>query len=127
MGADIHLFVEKKINDKWVMLYNYDMDHSTPTSLRNYDRFAALAGVRGEGPEPRGLPEDVSSAVWYFYQDWGTDTHSASWLPLSEAARIWLETDYDPDSFAKKWPEYHYFNVEGDDIRDYRVVFWFDN
>ena len=123
MGCDIHIAVEKKVGDKWVMRDR--LHYTKPSTNRNYPRFAALAGVRGDGPDPRGLPEDIGESTRLYRDEWGSDGHSDSWLPLKEACRAWLETDWQPDDFARKYPECHYFDVE--DQGEYRVVFWFDN
>ena len=151
MGCDIHLVLEKRDGGKWVGVDTFTSHHrsrptrddimdgfSSPTARsRNYDRFAALAGVRGDGPEARGLPPDLSDTTALLASEWGDDGHSHSWLPLNEAARIFLETEWVPpgkelSESIKKYPEEHYFNVDrleagGGDDDNYRVVFWFDN
>jgi len=136
MGCDIHGSIEKRVNGKWVMVNRMDLKARS----RNYDRFARLAGVRGDGPEPRGVPEDVSDSTLLHIDEWGTDGHSHSWLPLHEAARIFLETEYTGSlsDFIKEYPMDHYFDVSqfeqkctccGQPIPngEYRLVFWFDN
>lgn len=146
MGCDIHLVLEKRHGDKWVGVDTFTsfqrqyasgepMDgFSMPIARsRNYERFAALAGVRGSGAEARGLPDDASDTTRLMSEEWGVDGHSHSWLPLTDAAKVWAATErYDVSDFAKTYPESHYFNVdcsEGsrNDAADYRVVFWFDN
>lgn len=126
MGCDIHLYVEIKHNGKWVMVNEID----GPGRDRNYRRFAALAGVRGEGPAPRGLPEDASESVRFHAEDCGEDGHSHSWLPMSEAIPIFAATEHlgtkDAEA-AARWPAYHYFRIEDDKVDDFRIVFWFDN
>ena len=88
--------------------YNYDKMFSHPLYVgRNYDLFAILADVRngigfagvstGEGfvpiREPRGLPDDVTSAVNLDSDEWGSDGHSHSWLSLSEIMNYdWNQT-----------------------------------
>lgn len=138
MGCDIHLVLERK-NDagKWVGVdtFNshasaYGESHSVPVARsRNYERFAALAGVRGDGPEPRGLPSDASDTTRLLAtDDWGADGHSHSHLPLGEAAKIFLQTEFKKPqrtSLAMTDPAYHYFGVDPAD--GYRIVFWFDN
>lgn len=127
MGCDIHIATEKRVDDKWVMVTRAFWN--TAARTRNYHRFAALAGVRGDGPPPRGLPDDISDSTRLFRDEWGDDGHSDSWLPLHDAARLWLETERgEVNDFMRKWPESHYFDVELESYPGvYRVVFWFDN
>lgn len=76
---------------------------------RNYDEFAVLADVRnGYGfagcdtgdaikpiAMPKGLPEDVSSAIKKESDRWGCDGHSHSWLTAKEIK------DYDAEGTQK--------------------------
>jgi hypothetical protein len=69
-----------------------------PIVRRNYDLFAILANVRngrgfagvptGSGFEPvapnRGIPDDVDPRIKRYYDGWGSDAHSATWLTLAE-------------------------------------------
>ncbi len=108
MGADIHLFIERKrsINgvEKWVnndhWLYNpyykeEDPDGESKMKLvsaydgRNYDLFGILANVRNYSDngcicKPKGLPEDVSDIVKAESEMWGGDGHSHSYFTLRE-------------------------------------------
>ena len=144
MGCDIHMVVELRVGSKWIGVNGMhhvtthkrredDLGFAIPiASTRNYQRFARLAGVRGDGPEPKGLPEDISDLTRLEVEGWDGDGHSHSWLPLKEAARIWLETDrydneVDPESYEAKFPASHFFGVDDSRADDYRVVFWFDN
>lgn len=131
MGCDIHGVVERKYNGKWVA-YKI-LRYPDVARERNYDRFAALAGVRGDGPEPKGLPIDLSDTTAMLADDWAGAGHSHSWLPLKEAAAIMAATQWvsaedraQGRDFYKKYPESHYFDVDGD-ASNYRFVFWFDN
>lgn len=82
----------------------------------------------GDGPEPRGLPDDASDTALTFADDWGSDGHSHSWLPLDEAAAIYLATEFNPSNFAQQYPASEFFGVDRpDDEDEYRLVFWFDN
>ncbi len=149
MGCDIHLVLEKKHGKKWVgidtfaghqqpkwMVAKGMSGYSSPIAReRNYERFAALANVRGPGPKPRGLPKDASDTTKLMVERWGGDGHSHSWLPLAEAANIFDKTNGPQDSdddFVSKYPTSHFFGVDvsegsNEKISDYRVVFWFDN
>lgn len=144
MGCDIHIVLERRVDGAWLGLSAF---HSVTThkrrddglgfafpvaTSRNYHRFAALAGVRGDGPAPRGAPDDISGLARFEIGRWGDDGHSHSWLPLKDAARIFLETtNYDGsvnfESYEAKYPECYFFGVEDDDLDAYRLVFWFDN
>ncbi|MCI0665666.1 MAG: hypothetical protein L0220_31805 [Acidobacteria bacterium] len=114
MGCDIHIFVEKKVDGKWVSAdkwtpYPYaDEEGETRKewvdsddliySDRNYDLFGILANVRngwgaagsdtGDGFKPiampKGLPSDVSTKVKAESDAWGDDSHSHSWITLEE-------------------------------------------
>lgn len=147
MGCDIHLVLEKCHGDKWIAVDTFTPFHrqyaakdeamdgwSAPIArCRNYERFAALAGVRGNGPAPLGVPEDASDTARFFIEKWNCDGHSHSWLPLDTAAGVWAATERNELSdFAKQYPDSHYFNVDcsegsGNEMGDYRVIFWFDN
>lgn len=56
MGCDIHCYIEFKEpgNNGW-----NPFGGKTYVG-RNYAMFAALAGVRGDGPPAKGLPEDIA-------------------------------------------------------------------
>lgn len=171
MGADIHMYIEKRTsNGDWACVRNLNETlHSKSLSVlarassamndgfhaywnlrsRNYALFAALAGVRGDGPEPRGLPEDVSQLIEDEYEGWRGDAHSVSWYLASDFVRIY-ESVTTPELLPDDEPlsEYviarmeHgdrravemflidkvslYMNDE-DSVNDYRFVFWFDN
>lgn len=141
MGCDIHMVLERKFGLRWIAMDTfkgheaaYGKGWNSPAATsRNYARFAALAGVRGDGPQARGLPADISDTTAMLFEDWEPDAHSMSWLPLDEAAKIFLATDHNvqPEEFRSKYPQSHYFGVDESDDRNkhikYRVVFWFDN
>jgi len=125
MGCDIHGWVEKKVDGKWIGI------QELKNTDRNYKRFAALAGVRDyektSDAEPKGIPDDLSETVAYHIKQFGIDGHSHSHLPLYEAAEIFLKTEGNPTEFERLYPVYHYFEIEDTDIANYRLVFWFDN
>jgi hypothetical protein len=134
MGCDIHMVLERKVEGVgWVGIHNfpyYRMHKGAscfpPALVRNYERFAALAGVRGDGPAPRGIPEDVSTLSRDEIDRWGPDGHSHSWLPIDAAAQIFLCTAGESDEFANKYPSNHFFDVDSEQGA-HRIVFWFDN
>lgn len=130
MTTDIHGWVEAKIGDKWVAITELYADG------RNYERFAALAGVRGEGPEPKGIPNDISDTVKYWIDVWGGDGHSHTWFPIKEAAKIFLNTkgrSLGVDDYGNHIEAL--FNIDvntlkcnfGVSKKNIRLVIWFDN
>lgn len=118
MGCDIHGWVEKKVNDKWIG-YRELEDRS-----RFYPRFAALAGVRGVGPEALGLPGDISETARLHADEDGDDGHSHSYIPLRDAFKIFDEHRY---KNGDQYSPYTAFGIYEDKLEDYRLVFWFDN
>jgi hypothetical protein len=106
MGCDIHLYVEKrtpsgqwKSVDKWK-----DCDYDDGRKCvdyedsfyhdRNYRLFSILADVRNDDKghpsylkpicQPKGIPDDASTAVAREYKHWEGDAHSASWHTLED-------------------------------------------
>ena len=166
MGCDIHFVVERKSKglNRWIGVWSsgssprFPSDISMaallaeePTNLwvyrnivlkdRNYAFFAALAGVRGDGPDPAGLPEDVSELAQEESEAWDGDGHSHSWNTLYDFVHTWLSVAYPSkympllmeapttalnlvDAIAGNYistkPEYHEDSA-------YRVVYWFDS
>ena len=154
MGCDIHFVIERRFGDRWVGVYSSVYTPQVPTAgesrgeemdawkrraafkQRNYDFFARLAGVRGAGPDPQGMPEDASDlAVAEFGDD--CDLHSHSHLPYEEFVHRWvlsgeLISRWIVDSMAGGVDKQRFKeNVTGviglTDVADYRVVFCFDN
>ena len=172
MGTDIHIYAERKLQDgQWAMerkfegnsvksfdvnpeeLSNNYSSWCRPTiSGRNYRFFAALAGVRGDGPDARGLPKDVSPFVAEEAISWGGNGHTHSWMSARELIPIFMRhkmpeedvvkitkdrldgtspeellanvcSDYIGVHIPRKWTE----NTESIDIDRVRFVFWFDN
>jgi hypothetical protein len=155
MGCDIHIVVERKWEGRWVGVrtdqgFNcggYDGEVNTwatpKVGRRDYAFFERLAGVRGNGPDPLGIPGDASDLSLLRLSYWEGDGHSFSYLPLKEFAERWCAKD---EAFiATRAAE----RLEGSDrayarlldrasmgafdlyadmnIDDFRVVFWFDN
>lgn len=141
MGCDIHLVLERKLGEGgWVGIHNFPYwqqrgksGRNTAFPLardRNYSRFAALAGVRGDGPAPRGVPEDVSVLAQVEIDRYGNDGHSHSWISIEEAAGVFAKTEWEyskPDEWAAKYPACYFFGVEPEDTQDHRLIYWFDN
>lgn len=113
MGCDIHLYVERRVDGKWVtadkwtpnkyageegeppMALEYDDRFYTG---RNYNLFAILADVRnGHGfagiktsggfvpiAEPRGIPDDACPEYRAESERYGEDGHSHSYFTVAE-------------------------------------------
>ena len=169
MGADIHMYVEKRLpSGNWVCVRNLNESiYSTGLYLmyedrgasnggfsaywilrnRNYELFSALAGVRGDGPEPKDLPQDVSEYVQTEYAGWGMDAHSASWYSADEFVQIYDRIGVEVDE-EKPLSTYAKIRIadgaesataqflqdavsvhvsEDESVDNYRFVFWFDN
>lgn len=103
MGCDIHLYTERKFNNKWWCTdhfklnkyYNKEDEFESKWECvhiyddRNYAAFGALADVRNYYNNdvidmPRGLPIDVSKRIKKEADSWGMDGHSHSWFTARE-------------------------------------------
>jgi hypothetical protein len=164
MGADIHIYAERKLKDgTWAMCKQYNsmsdkafaVEEVSSTDRmfhracsRNYSFFAALAGVRGVGPDPRGLPEDASPLVKEESDGWDSDGHSHSWYSAEEFVPIFMDhhmTEKErTELVAKKLEAKYAVDLTADVLDNYlgiylpyrdgeedtsciRFVFWFDN
>ena len=149
MGADIHLVIEtkSKYGRGWIGVYNNGWKYPNTFAKygnldtvdgRNYQFFAVLAGVRGPGPDPLGLPEDASSMTLEYSDYWGADGHSHSFMSLRDFAKQRLlaegksvdllreKISGEQDKLIKERIGFPIDDNE-DLLDDYRVVFWFDN
>jgi hypothetical protein len=142
MGCNIHVHVEIKVKGRWLH-YNH------PYVRRNYWLFGKMAGVRNYDnvkpiSKPKGFPDDASETTALdFYEQWGVDAHSASWLSSEEVKEFseWFgkqpgRDQGDVHGFEgifgylfgntlagfSKYPE-----DQPDFLEDFRIVFWFDN
>jgi hypothetical protein len=90
VGTDIHLYIEYKIGDQpWIVDPKHRIDEtkdlvSVSCATRNYNFFADLAGVRGQGSEPKGLPRDVAKKILDQSGCYGIDGHSHSFEYLQD-------------------------------------------
>jgi hypothetical protein len=157
MGCDIHIVIERKWEDRWVGVQmatgiptkgygDEGWDYHLPAvGQRDYAFFARLAGVRGDGPEPNGLPDDMSDLAMMATEGWNGDGHSHGHLPLHEFAMRWCAGN------EKFMVEMAAERLQGDDRLysrllhkasagacsydpdygplpdEFRVIFWFDN
>ena len=122
MGCDIHLFIDRKIKDKWINADNWACnpyfdpktvdnpdDFERPMAVRevyhgrNYELFGTLArGVRCDVmaiDDARGFPEDAHTLTKGEYESWNSDAHNASWLTLKE---IWDYNNSHVDSYITR-------------------------
>jgi hypothetical protein len=163
MGADIHLFAEKRLrNNEWATVQTFNSINKKALGLstvegrydwlffivegRNYALFAKLAGVRGIGPQAKGVPDDASQLYREYVDSWLSDGHSHSWCTATEFVARFLETLDEGDPIVKDYAGWvlnsgqdnavltfldQYCAVqifEGrDKADDYRFVFFFDN
>ena len=149
MGCDIHIVVEQRYEDKWVGITNsdavpYDAFNPNP-SARDYRFFGALAGVRTNGPKPKGMPEDASDLAWLLAEGWDVDGHSHSYMSLKDFISTWLAVhdeklpiivkeklergtySVEYDKLIRELSMHVCWGHESEKIDDTRVVFWFDN
>jgi hypothetical protein len=172
MGCDIHMVLEKRVKvrdrEAWVgvnafpyltvQVYEREKEgYSTATGSsswfcdgRNYGLFAALAGVRGEGPPAKGVPDDASDLALMMIDHWDADGHSHSWMLMDEALPLFLHHGQlgkpgDVVLHAMKAGTEaaiencfdHFWHLDEiyengalvgrDKLSDFRLVFWFDN
>ena len=144
MGTDIHIVVEQRTSNGWVAVgtlaghfmfphltdgaRHVSLNVCTPIALvRNYRRFAALAGVRGEGPEARGFPSDASVTARLLWERDSEHYQKASYLALCDAIEVFKTTEDEVVRDHIFDPEWVYFNVDESEVEIHRIVFWFDD
>lgn len=163
MGCDIHFVVECRERDnpeaRWIGVYStdftpnlqpemeaygkvkegetfYEHDRRPIFDDRNYQFFANLAGVRGDGPDAKGVPEDVSALGREALDRWSGDAHSASYDTLNDFALAYLSSREDlqvlqSTEMLEKGRSRVMDRLIGSyhdtERYDYRVVYWFDN
>ena len=104
---------------------------------RDYDFFARLAGVRGDGPKPNGVPSDASVMTQRVVARWEGDGHSHVHMTLREFVKRKIITDVTIADAAKSKlqggdpiAEYLGDCIDDDGITlddNTRVIAWFDN
>lgn len=161
MGADIHMYVERKLsNGSWATVQTFEPVDKTAMGMksdnaydwmfydvtsRDYGLFAALAGVRGDGPKPLGVPDDASPLYLQYVQDWAGDGHSHSWCSATEFVNTYVSTMDSDTPTVKRFASWvldvgsnnavlRFLDVycsvrvsENGDADDYRFCFFFDN
>jgi len=129
MGTDIRGTVEKVVNGKWVMVNR--LGNYFDVTFRDYKVFAALAGVRGDGPEPKGLPKDISDSTKLYVDECGDGIYNESWYMVEEAAKILMNVDSHNIERCKGnifSLIFKLFAIDDEsNLNLYRFVFWFDN
>ena len=149
MGADIHMVLERSTKEfGWVgiqtfasmSIYNYaanegkgriDTYCSIVARNRNYELFAKLAGVRGDGPEPKGLPDDASPLTLMKLSEENDDLHSHTWWMLEQALPLFAAPHLgaqllEPNARNNAMRMFGLYEGE-DDAADYRLCIAFDN
>lgn len=169
MGCDIHVVVERRSRGsrKWIGIRSsdgsislasdtvvkkimatrtprgydpdmWDLRHTACTG-RNYAFFGALAGVRNDGPEPKGVPDDASELALEELTAWDGDAHSMSHDTLYHFIHTWLTIGYPDKLMAAHMNSQEavdelvnavagdYVDLKDPDGPEYRVVYWFDN
>lgn len=162
MGCDIHLVLEGRDSptDKWHFVHDYPymeggalriLNVSSQDAIphdayigwhvkaRNYEFFAALAGVRGDGPAAKGLPCGMAPETSSRVESWGSDGHSHTHYDIAEFAEIYGRLDHVRAAFvADKLAGRHALSSDGygewlltragrGDYQEHRVIIWFDN
>lgn len=104
---------------------------------RNYALFADLAGIRGYGPDPKGIPDGISSIVAKVISQWKGDGHSHSFMSLGELKKLMKKRGYDVknnkmftscQAISKELSQIDKILLDGNkSIVEHRVVFFFDN
>lgn len=129
MGCDIHYSIEKfhESANQWGHVLRDSSSHRAAD--RNYIRFAALAGVRGDGPDPTGLPENPSLGTRiHIDEEFG---HSRSFSELYDFLRLLHRVDELESCKPEFWElATYYFGEDGFQFKcegSYRIIFWFDS
>ncbi|TDN70452.1 hypothetical protein [Paraburkholderia sp. BL10I2N1] len=99
---------------------------------RNYALFGSLANVRRDGdgaPDPKGVPDDVSDLARMEIDGWGIDGHSHTWWTLREALPVFAAHICPEDLLGeeRKRLSSRLFEVDEEDVDQYRLIIWFDN
>jgi hypothetical protein len=129
MGCDIHIHIEYKVGDapwkadKFHEPYEEDgYSWVKAFGSRNYRLFANLAGVRGSGPEPKGLPEDVSDVIKLASDKWDIDAHSHSYHDLDDFIEICINSGVkldEPVHWDKTYTEL--INTATEKVKKYKL------
>ena len=151
MGCDIHMFPEYRVDGGAWQSHPDIMveieEEGTPDEYvyisydegigRNYALFADMAGVRGNGPDPKGIPEGVSPIVARVIKSWSGDGHSFSYMSLGELKKLMKKHGYDVKNnkmftscqqLSKELSQIDKILLDGPkSIVEFRVIFFFDS
>jgi len=83
MGCDIHMWLEHE-HKYHNATSNWWPFGSEIGGDRDYELFARMAGVRGDGPEPKGWPENIGWCAEAHAPGVDADLHSHTWFTLEE-------------------------------------------
>ncbi|NBB79925.1 MAG: hypothetical protein GVY36_10840 [Verrucomicrobia bacterium] len=139
MGCDIHPYICRWTEDEGFENFSYEqLDFA-----RNYVIFGLMAGIRGNEQlfEPRGLPDDLPSAVQFAFEYNRDDWHTPSWLKIDELREVRDVYVRHMEKSGKRrgYPGQHLAGIIGmmDSAEqwwnqhfgggDAILVFWFDN
>lgn len=127
MGCDIHTVIEENVDGHWIGVVASDRTAGRPIyAQRDYDFFAYIANVRGNGPNyPQNLPRDVSSLAWHLYMLAPTDYHNPSFMDLDAFCNAHHKVN--PTMSREDYATYDLTNISPEEDGEFRVVFWFDN
>lgn len=102
MGADIHPYLEVKIQDQWVYV-------GEVYSHRNYSIFSMLSGVRSYSDDKgdyfrhhsvKEYPKDITDDYSKIVVSWGVDGHSHTTIRYGDLKR-WIDTEMDMSITSK--------------------------
>lgn len=101
-------------------------DRRALLSERNYAFFTKLAGVRGDGPAPNGLPPDASELSRAEAERSGDEFgyHSFSHLPFEEFCARYVESR---GGRFNQIDRIYLTGVADHAFDNLRVIFWFDS
>lgn len=135
MGCDIHAFIEIKLHNKWEYYGEIEL-------YRNYAIFAKLAGIRDNGEEPvipiaycRGILDDSSEIYKLHVKNWEGDGHSHSWITSEEFMELYNFTKKFNNTYFNSVLLFGQYLVDffeskryiPKEVKNFRIVFFFDN
>ncbi len=135
MGCDIHFVIEKKKGHGWFGLSGTDYGYRPGAKERHYNFFSELAGVRGEGPDAKGVPDDASDLTLECLNHWKGDAHSMTYYSVEHFVEVWLKCNKDLNMLVEdnmyaildKCLDLGQIADEKNWQKHYRIVIWFDN
>ena len=136
MGCDIHWILEVKEKHGWLGLATSEITGRTArASDRDYLLFAKLAPARLPSKrEALGSPDDASRLTRRIVSEWEGDGHNLSHISVKEYIRLYNSTVriLGKKADCDAWDLFGYPIEErveelGDDMDNYRLIFFFDN